>query len=272
MDLGGIISIGKLGHLVASTHSARATGAMTSDDMPLQVGILTKGKPTLGMVLVSLVLQEGPPLYIHIVDTAPTPVVKRDDVIFAMRLAFDRGVHCGYEYSKERQRAFSVGRLKLLEALDKRLLVFMDDDIVLTPPALAGLAAWAQARPVFGYVSPICKNYGETANPVPGRPHYSPGGIIYQDAIARRVLLDYYATSVDVLDARASAAKVWENAFLSELFPALNRPCAVLESSMSYHLDYRERPTRYSVDERVIDHSLALARSMAAKAVLSAEV
>ncbi|MBI4491491.1 MAG: glycosyltransferase family 2 protein [Chloroflexi bacterium] len=244
---------------------------MLGEGAPLQVGILTKGKPTLGMVLVSLVLQEGRPLYIHIVDTAPTPVVKRDDVIFAMRLAFDRGVHCGYEYSKEKQRAFSVGRLKLLEALDKPYLVFMDDDIVLAPAALAGLAAWAEAQPIFGYVSPVCKNYGETASPIPGRAHYSPGGIIYQDTLARRILLDYYTTTVDVLDARAAPDKVWENAFLSELFPALDRPCAVLQSCMSYHLDYRDRPARYSIDERLINHSVARARSIAAKAMMNDE-
>lgn len=241
-------------------------GRNDTDPTPLQVGILTRGKPTLGMALVSLIMQEGQPLYVHIVDTSPTPVVKRDDVVFAMRLAFDRGVHCGYEYSKERQRAFSVGRLKLLEALDKPRLVFMDDDIVLAPAALAGLAKWAQARGVFGYVSPVCKNYGEAARPDPERPYYSPGGIMYQDAVVRRLLIDYYSTTVDVLDARPASDKVWENAFLSEVFPALERPCAVLEHCMSYHLDYRERPTRYALDDRLIGHSRALARAMAARA------
>jgi hypothetical protein len=219
------------------------------------------------MALVSLLLQEGRPLYVHIVDTAPTPVVKRDDVVFAMRLAFDRGVHCGYEYSKEKHRAFSVGRLKLLEALHRPMLVFMDDDIVLSPGALAGLAEWAEARGAFGYVSPVCKNYGETAAPVPGRAHYSPGGIMYQDALVRRLLMDYYATSVDLLDARPAPEKVWENAFLSELFPALERPCATLDHCVSYHLDYRERPNRNVIDDRLINRSVAMARNVAARAL-----
>ena len=49
------------------------------------------------------------PLRIWIVDTAEQPVIKRDDVLFALKLAQDRGIRCEYEYSKERQRAFSVG-------------------------------------------------------------------------------------------------------------------------------------------------------------------
>lgn len=239
---------------------------MATAGAPLQVGILTKGKPTLAMVLVGLMLQEGPPIYIHIVDTAPTPVVKRDDVVFAMRLAFDRGIHCGYEYSKEKQRAFSVGRMKLLEALDKPHLVFMDDDIILAPSALAGLASWVESRAAFGYVSPVCKNFGDPSR-IPGQPQYSPGGIIHQDALVRRILLEYYATTVDALDARPSTEKVWEKAFLSELFPALGRPCAVEEHCMSYHLDYLERPTRFSDDEPLVHRSVALARRMAASAL-----
>src|SRR6187399_2758546 len=86
-------------------------------DEPVQVGILTEGKSTLAMVLVGLVLQESVPLAISIVDTAEDAVIKRDDIVFAMRLAFDRGVHCGYERIKERNRRFSVGRLRLLDEL-----------------------------------------------------------------------------------------------------------------------------------------------------------
>jgi hypothetical protein len=71
-------------------------------DEAIQVGILTEGKPTLAMVLVALVLQESHPVDIYIVDTAESAVIKRDDVVFAMRLAFDRNVHCGYEHIKER--------------------------------------------------------------------------------------------------------------------------------------------------------------------------
>src|ERR671916_24793 len=174
-------------------------------DQPVQVGILTEGKPTLAMVLVSLVLQESQPLDIYIVDTAQDAVIKRDDVVFAMRLAFDRGVHCGYERIKERNRRFSVGRLRLLDELKGPLISFMDDDIVLAPSASHNLYAWAQAAGEFGFVSPVTKNWGDADSPSPGRAHYSPGGLIYQDQTVRRVLQDYYETTTDVLDARGSS-------------------------------------------------------------------
>src|SRR5687767_4949103 len=103
---------------------------------PVQIGILTEGKPTLAMVLVALVLQESQPFDVYIVDTAESPVIKRDDVVFGMRLAFDRGVHCSYEHIKERNRAFSIGRLRLLEEMSGPLISFMDDDIVLQPGAV----------------------------------------------------------------------------------------------------------------------------------------
>src|SRR5215213_1237000 len=117
-------------------------GAGTTQDSPpsIQIRILTAGKPTLAMVLVSLIMQEAVPLDIYIVDTAQSPVIKRDDVAFAMRLAFDRGVRCGYEYSKERGRAFSVGRLKLLQELKGPYVSFVDDDIVLPPRSFS--ASW----------------------------------------------------------------------------------------------------------------------------------
>lgn len=251
---------------MASVRPVDAPGGQrpgVSSSEPLQVGILTRGKPTLGMVLVSLLLQENVSLSVHIVDTAPTPVVKRDEVIFAMRLAFDRGVHCAYEYSKEKYRAFSVGRLTLLESMAGHHISFMDDDIVLASGALAGLASWVAGRGMFGYASPLCKTHGQVADALPGRPNYSPGGIIYQDEPVRRLLLDYYSTTSDVLDARGPAERVWENAFLSELFPALGRVCAVLPECMSYHLDYRDRPTRYAVDERLVAASVARAHQAA---------
>lgn len=232
----------------------------------IQIGILTAGKPTLAMVLVGLIMQEAVPLDIYIVDTAQSPVIKRDDVMFAMRLAFDRGVRCGYEYSKERARAFSVGRLKLMQELKGPYVSFVDDDIVLPPRSFSALLEWATQREVFGFVSPVCKNYGEAENPLPGRPHYSPGGLIWQDAIVRGLLLDYYDTSLDVLDARGSGQRLWEKAFLSELFPALGRESTVLEQCDSYHLDYKERPMRLSVDDRVLNASVSRAREMAAHA------
>ena len=236
-------------------------------DQPVQVGILTEGKATLAMVLVGLVLQESVPLDIYIVDTAENAVIKRDDVVFAMRLASDRGVYCGYEHIRERNRKFSVGRLRLLDELSGPLVSFMDDDIVLAPSATHNLYEAARRAGVFGFLSPICKNWGDADSPLPGRPHYSPGGIIYQDPIVRRVLREYYETTTDVLDARGAPDRLWEKAFLSELFPALGRGSEVRADCVSYHLDYRERPVRYRVDQGVVQASVAHARTMAAAAL-----
>ncbi|MFN0072644.1 MAG: glycosyltransferase family A protein [Chloroflexota bacterium] len=238
---------------------------------PIQIGILTAGKPTLAMVLVSLIMQEAVPIDIYIVDTAQSPVIKRDDVVFAMRLAFDRGVRCGYEYSKERGRAFSVGRLKLLQELKGPYISFVDDDIVLPPRSFETLMAWSAQRESFGFVSPVCRNYGDADNPLPGRPHYSPGGLIWQDNTVRSILLEYYESTVDVLDAKGHSPRLWEKAFLSELFPSLGREAVVLDECSSYHLDYKERPLRHTVDERVVTASVARAREMAQKALLVAQ-
>jgi len=233
-------------------------------DETIQVGILTEGKPTLAMVIAGLVLQETQPLDVYIVDTAESAVIRRDDVVFAMRLAFDRGVHCGYEHIKERSRAFSVGRLTLLGELTGRLISFMDDDIVLDPNAVRNLHGWARQAGTFGFVSPVCKNWGEAESPLPGRPHYSPGGLIYQDETIRDLLQKYYSTTTDVLDARGSGERYWEKAFLSELFPALGRECQVRSDCLSYHLDYPERPLRYRIDDGIVQASVDRARSMAA--------
>src|SRR5918911_4458121 len=97
----------------------------------VQIGILTKGRPMLTTVIANLVLQEEQPLEIFIVDTGDQPAIKRVDVVSALRLAQDRQVRCEYELHRDRQRAFSNGRLKLLEDLTGPLLAFMDDDIVL---------------------------------------------------------------------------------------------------------------------------------------------
>jgi hypothetical protein len=248
-----------------STSSTPDAGDDVADEarQPIQVGILTKGKPTLAMVLVALVLQDRQPLDITIVDTAETAVIKRDDVVFAMRLAFDRGIHCGYEHIRERSRAFSLGRLRLLDELTGPLVSFMDDDVVLDPTAIPNLQAWAAQARAFGFASPVCKNWGEADNPFPGRPHYSPGGLIYQDDVVRRILREYYATTTDVIDRRGSGERVWEKAFLSELFPALGRECQVRPDCLSYHLDYHERPVRFGVDDAIVQASAALARQMA---------
>src|SRR5215510_11795233 len=102
-----------------------------SDASPVQIGILTKGRPMLATVIANLVLQEEHPIEIFVVDTGDQPSIKRVDVVSVLRLAQDRGVRCEYELHRDRQRAFSSGRLKLLESLDGPLVGFMDDNIVL---------------------------------------------------------------------------------------------------------------------------------------------
>src|SRR5205823_4456697 len=83
----------------------------------VQVGILTRGRPMLATVIANMVLQEEHPLEIFIVDTGDQPAIKRVDVVSVLRLAQDRGVRCEYEVHRDRQRAFSDGRLKLLESM-----------------------------------------------------------------------------------------------------------------------------------------------------------
>jgi len=236
-------------------------------DEPVQIGILTEGKSTLAMVIVGLVLQESVPLDIYIVDTAENAVIKRDDVVFAMRLASDRGVYCGYEHIRERNRKFSVGRLRLLDELTGPLISFMDDDIVLAPSATHNLYERSRQAGTFGFFSPVLKNWGDADNPLPGRPHYSPGGIIYQDPLVRNVLREYYQNTTDVLDARGGPDRLWEKAFLSELFPALGRESEIRQDCLSYHLDYRERPVRYRIDDSLVQASVSHARTVAAAAL-----
>jgi hypothetical protein len=229
------------------------------------VGILTKGKPTLSMVLVSLLMQERCRLRVHIVDTAPSPVVRRDDVVFALRLAFDRQIVCEYEYSREKERAFSAGRQRLLEALPGPYLVFMDDDVVLPADTLARL--WERARGLrnWGYVTPVCKNYGVAYAPFPGHTHYTPGGLIYQDELVRRLLLEYYGTTVDVLDAKRTRDKVWESVFLSELFERLGRACAVIDDCVTYHLDYHQRSEWHPNEAELIANTRGRLRALVAR-------
>jgi hypothetical protein len=217
----------------------------------VQVGVLTKGKPTLAMVLANLVLTDEPKLSIVIVDTAEKPVIERDDVLFALKLAQDRKISCEYERSRDKQRAFSVGRLQLLRRLDGPYTCFMDDDVVLSSGSLVRTMEMAQAVPNFGYVAPTCVNAGATRGFLMGKPHYSPGGVFRQDDVVRRILLDYYSSTSDVLDAERSSDKVWELAFLTELFPALGRPCFVEQDNISYHLDYHERVRWELMEERL---------------------
>jgi DNA-binding transcriptional ArsR family regulator len=206
----------------------------------IQVGILTKGRPMLATVIANLVLQEEHQIEIFIVDTGDQPAIKRVDVMSVLRLAQDRHVRCEYELHRDRQRAFSGGRLKLLDQLTGPLIAFMDDDVVLAGmAALAALARRAEELgPTLGWVAPYCVNAGTARGFLKDRPHYSPGGILSQDEIVRNILLEYYNANSDVLDARGPRERVWELEFLTELFPALGRVTEVQHDTVSYHLDY----------------------------------
>lgn len=221
----------------------------------IEVGILTKGKPTLAMVLTNLLLAEGPPMSIVIVDTAETPVIERDDVLFALKLAQDRKIPCEYQRSRERGRAFTLGRLQLLENLKGPFTCYMDDDVVIAAGSFARIMELAQRMPDFGYIAPRCVNAGATRGFLAGTEHYSPGGIFRQDDLVRDILLDYYQSTVDVLDTQAASKKVWELAFLSELFPALGRPCLVQDDNVSYHLDYHERVRWELMEQKLLQNS-----------------
>lgn len=206
----------------------------------IQVGILTKGRPMLAIVIANLVLQEEYPIEIFVVDTGDQPAIKRVDVVSVLRLAQDRNVRCEYELHRDRNRAFSSGRLKLLENLNGPLVAFMDDDIVLANMvAIASLARRArELGPSLGWVAPYCVNAGSARGFLKDRPHYSPGGIFAQDEVIRNILLEYYNNNSDVLDARGPRERVWELEFLTELFPALGRTTEVQHDTVSYHLDY----------------------------------
>ena len=194
----------------------------------------------LATVVATLVLQEEHPIEIFIVDTGEQPSIKREDVKSVLRLAQDRRVRCEYELHRDRQRAFSSGRLKLLESLTGPLIAFMDDDIVLAGmAAMASLARRAeQLGPRLGWVAPLCVNAGSARGFLRDRPHYSPGGILAQDDVVRGIMLEYYNNNTDVLDARGPRERVWELEFLTELFPALGRVTEVQNDTVSYHLDY----------------------------------
>ena len=216
---------------------------MTLADQPpttVQVGILTKGRPMLSTVMANLVLQEEQPIEIFIVDTGDQPAIKREDVMAVLRLAQDRHIRCEYELHRDRQRAFSSGRLKLLESLTGPRLAFMDDDVVLVGgTSLAALARRAdELGPRLGWVAPYCVNAGTSRGFLKDRPHYSPGGIFGQDEVVRNILIEYYNTNADVLDARGPRERVWELEFLTELFSALGRVTEAHHEVVSYHLDY----------------------------------
>lgn len=194
----------------------------------------------LATVIANLVLQEEHSIEIFIVDTGDQPSIKRVDVMSVLRLAQDRNVRCEYELHRDRQRAFSAGRLALLKSLTGPLIAFMDDDVVLAGmAAMAALARRAEELgPKLGWVSPYCVNAGSARGFLKDSPHYSPGGIFAQDEIVRNILLEYYNNNTDVLDARGPRERVWELEFLTELFPALGRVTEVQHETVSYHLDY----------------------------------
>src|SRR5947207_11575153 len=101
-----------------ATDTRRITNTTTNPSTPLlEIGILTIGKPTLAMALSSVLLQEERRIRIHLVDTSPAPIIDRTEVQFALRLAADRQITCSYEHLHDDKRAFSLGRLALLETL-----------------------------------------------------------------------------------------------------------------------------------------------------------
>lgn len=252
--------------MTMSTKKPQTSNRLQDSGATIEIGILTKGKPTLSMALVSLLLQENRNIRIHIVDTSESPVIRRDDIVFALRLAFDREIPCGYEHSREKRRAFSVGRLKLLQALTGQHVCFMDDDVVMASSTLALMLPVLQANPGYGYISPFCKNAGFVGGPLAGVPHFSPGGVFYQDELVRKILLEYYETTTDVLDEKKVPNKVWEISFLTELFSLLGRKCIVLPDTVIYHLDYREPPNNLNWDEaKLVWTSAAKARELVSK-------
>jgi GT2 family glycosyltransferase len=231
----------------------------------LEIGVLTIGKPTLSMALSSLLLQDDKRIRIHIVDTSPSPIIDREEVQSALRLAADRGIRCTYDHLHDSKRGFSLGRMALLEALNGPNVCFMDDDVVMPSGAVTQLLSFIGEHPVYGWLAPFCKNAGTLRTALAGRPHYSPGGVFYQDRLVRNILLEYYETTVDVLDKQRASNKVWEIAFLTELFPILRRSTTVQSENVIYHLDYHERPNWDLLQESLVHNSRRKAQELAAK-------
>src|SRR5579859_6593765 len=195
---------------IQTTPTSLTEGAESNVD--IEIGILTRGKPTLGMVLTSLLLQESISLRIHIVDTSSRPILAREDVRFALRLAGDRKIRCTYEFAGESSRAFSSGKARLIRELAGPHLCLCDDDVVLPSIALARLVEAARSSGVYGYISPFCVNAPNLPGDQAARPSCAPGSLIHQDDLLRRILLAYYDSTTDVLDQAESDEKVWEPA------------------------------------------------------------
>ena len=257
------------GHAAGTTHPIEiVTPGVTLSEgagATLEIGILTLGKPTLSMALSSLLLQDEPRIRIHIVDTAPQPIINRPEVQSVLRLAADRSIVCSYEHLRDEKRAFSLGRLALLEALKGPNICFMDDDIVMPSRALTQLLGYIGKHPDYGWLAPYCKNVATARTALAGRLHYAPGGVFRQDRLVRNILLEYYDTTVDVLDRQPSYRKVWEIAFLTELFPILNRSTHVQSNNVIFHLDFQERPNWDLLREDLVRNSKAKAHELVSK-------
>jgi hypothetical protein len=217
--------------------------------------------------LTSLLLQESINLRIHVVDTSARPVITRDDVRFALRLAGDRGIRCSYEFAGESVRAFSSGKARLIRELSGLHLCLVDDDVVLPSAALARLVDTAQRSGIYGYICALCVNAPNLVGDSSNRPAWSPGSLIYQDELVHRILLDYYDSTVDVLDQDESEEKVWEPAFLMTLFEALDRPAIRQNDTVTYHLDYHEGPHWIEDERTVVARSRNIARDLANRAL-----
>jgi hypothetical protein len=220
--------------------------------------------------LTSLLLQEAVRVQIHVVDTSARPIITRDDVRFALRLAADRGIRCSYDYAGESDRAFSAGKARLISELTGPLLCLTDDDVVVPSVALARLLETARVSGVFGYISPLCLNAPHLVGDWGERPPCTPGSIIYQDATVHEILSRYYETTTDVLDQQKTDVKVWEPAVLTEIFDALKRPGIRQHDTIIYHLDYHEDPHWIDEERTVIVRSRRTARQLA-ESVLASE-
>lgn len=230
----------------------------------VDVGVLTRGKATLGIALTSLLLQEDCPVRVHIVDTGDSPVVNRDDVTLAMRLAFDRGIPCSYERVREPRRGFSLGRSRLLKALRGPHVCLVDDDTAFGSLALGRLLRSALSLPEYGCVSPACRNSTVPLGWECRNLAYTPGSLFFLDRPLRDMMLRYYSSTVDIVDALNGAEKVWEVAFISELLTQLRRPCLSEPGAVIYHLDYQDLQMWNLFEGTIIRRSARLAREMVA--------
>jgi hypothetical protein len=231
----------------------------------IQVGLLTRGKATLAMVLISLLTQDTDQLRLHIVDTGQQPAISRDDVRFALRLAVDRNIRYNYEYIHPHPRSFSDGRWRLVDALDGPLLAICDDDVVFPSNWASSLIAAAEREENWGLLAPVCVNSRVPADVFDGKVHFTPGALLASDQRLRPALLRYYRSAVDLLDRQEAPVKVWEIAALTELVEAAGRRRIALPHLVTYHLDY-DSPIDFRLsEERIVAASRQAARTALAE-------